>query len=206
MPLEPLPRAFWALATTGLVVGLPVVMGLTDAATLARAFAGVDLYLWAGVAGTVTAAVVLLRSGAGLGDDSLESMAEKRASIAGMLRHGARETSFVTFWVAIAYLATTWVIEMGGIDLAAAVAATGIVGVLIGAGVGLIPGCAIQVLLTGLYVSGVVPFATLAANALSQDGDALFPLVMMDRRSAVVATVITTVPGVAIGAALLALL
>ena len=202
-PLEPLPRAFWALAAAGLVFGLPVVTGVTDGATLARTFAGVDPYLWAGVAGTLTAAVVLLRSGAGLGDDTLASMEEKRGSVAGMLRHGARETSFVTSWVAVAYLVTTWVIQLGGVDLGATVAAAGIVGVLIGAGIGLIPGCAVQVVLTGLYVSGLVPFATLAANALSQDGDALFPLLMMDRRSSLVATVLTTVPGVAIGSALL---
>jgi hypothetical protein len=162
----------------------------------------VDLYLVTGVCGSLTAAVVLLRSGATLGDDTLESMEEKRQSVAGMLRHGARETSFVTFWVAIAYLITTWVISLGGIDLAILVAASGIVGVLIGAGLGLIPGCAVQVVLTGLYTTGIVPFATLAANALSQDGDALFPLVMMDRRSATIATVVTTVPGLLIGAAL----
>jgi len=201
--VEPLPRLFWALAAAGLVVGLPVVMGIVDAATLARMLAGVDMYLVTGVCGTLTAAVILLRSGAGMGDDTLESMEEKRRSVAGMLRHGARETSFVTFWVAIAYLLTTWVVSLGGIDVAALVAASGIAGVLIGAGIGLIPGCAVQVLLTGLHATGMVPFATLAANALSQDGDALFPLVMMDRRSAATATAITTVPGVLIGAALL---
>jgi hypothetical protein len=165
--------------------------------------AGVDAYLVTGVGGTLTAAFIVVRSGSTLGDDTLESIEEKRRSLADMLRHGARETSFVTFWVAIAYLVTTWIINLGGIDLATIVAATGFAGVLIGAGIGLIPGCAVQVLLTGLYATGMVPFATLAANALSQDGDALFPLVMMDRRSATIATVITTVPGLLIGAALL---
>jgi hypothetical protein len=200
--LEPLPRAFWVLAAAGLVIGFPVVMGITDAATLARMVAGIDPYLVTGVGGTLTAAFILLRSGSAMGDDTLESIEEKRRSISDMLRHGARETSFVTFWVAVAYLLTTWVISFGGIDVAAFVAASGIAGVLIGAGIGLIPGCAVQVLLTGLHATGMVPFATLAANALSQDGDALFPLVMMDRRSAAIATVITTVPGVLIGAAL----
>ena len=201
--LEPLPRAFWALAAAGLVVGFPVVMGVVDAAALPRMLAGVDAYLVTGVGGTLTAAFIVVRSGSTLGDDTLESIEEKRRSLADMLRHGARETSFVTFWVAIAYLVTTWIINLGGIDLATIVAATGFAGVLIGAGIGLIPGCAVQVLLTGLYATGMVPFATLAANALSQDGDALFPLVMMDRRSATIATVITTVPGLLIGAALL---
>jgi hypothetical protein len=204
-PLEAMPRMFWAAATAGLVVGAPVVMGIVDGAALTRLFAGVDPYLVTGVLGTVIAAVIYLRSGVGLGDDSIESMEQKRRSFAGMLRHGARETSFVTFWVAVAYLATTWLIDVGGIDIAAVVAAAGIGGVLIGAGVGLIPGCAVQVVLTGLYTTGMVPLATLVANALSQDGDALFPLVMMDRRSAVTATVLTTVPGLIGGTAALLL-
>lgn len=72
-----------------------------------------------------------------------------------------------------------------------------------GAGIGLVPGCAVQVVLTGLYATGVVPLATLAANALSQDGDALFPLIVMDRRAAVVATALTTVPGVVVGTAMI---
>jgi hypothetical protein len=180
-------------------------MGIVDGAALTRLFAGVDPYLVIGVLGTVIATAVYLRSGVGLGDDSIESMEQKRRSVAGMLRHGARETSFVTFWVAIAYLATRSVIDVGGIDITAVVAAAGIGGVLIGAGIGLIPGCAVQVVLTGLYTTGMVPLATLVANALSQDGDALFPLVMMDRRSAMTATVLTTVPGLLGGGAALLL-
>lgn len=157
------------------------------------------------MAGTLTAAVIFVRSGAGMGDDTVESHTDKRRSLTAMFRHGARETAFVTSWVAVAYLATTWVIGVAGVDVAALVAASGILGVLIGAGVGLIPGCAVQVLvLTGLYTSGAVPLATLAANALSQDGDALFPLVLMDRGAAAVATAITTIPGVVVGSALLA--
>jgi hypothetical protein len=187
------------LAIAGLAVGLPVVMGLAGAAAHVL---GIDLYLTVGAGGTLTAAVMLLRSGSVIGDDTIESIEDKRRSVAGMLRHGARETSFVTFWVAIAYLVTTWAITFGGVDLAAIAAVSGFVGVLIGAGIGLIPGCAVQVVLTGLYASGVLPFATLAANALSQDGDALFPLVMMDRRSAIVATILTTVPGLLIGTVL----
>lgn len=44
----------------------------------------------------------------------------------------------------------------------------------------------------------------LAANALSQDGDALFPLLAADRRSAVVALGLTTVPGLLVGGVLVA--
>ena len=73
-------------------------------------------------------------------------MYEKHRSLADMLRHGSRETSVVTVWVAVAYLVTTWLLALGGFDVAVLVAASGVTGVLIGAAVGLIPGCAVQVL------------------------------------------------------------
>ena len=203
--LDATAQLFWWLTAAGFVVAVPVVFGLTDGGELARYLSGVDPYLVTGVAGTLVAVAVFARSGFSLGDDTVESIEGKCHGLADMLRHGARETAFVTVWVTVAYLATTWIIALGGFDLAAAVAISGVAGVLLGAAIGLVPGCAVQVLLTGLYATGMVPFATLVANALSQDGDALFPLVMMDRRSALIATGLTTVPGVLVGTGVLLL-
>ena len=44
-----------------------------------------------------------------------------------------------------------------------------------------------------------MPLAALVANAISQDGDALFALLAVDRVAAVVATVYTVLPGIAVG-------
>ena len=79
--------------------------------------------------------------------------------------------------------------------------ASGVMTVLIGALVGLIPGCGPQILFVTLYSRGMLPFAALIANAVSQDGDALFPLLAIDRRSALTATLITTIPALIIGLA-----
>lgn len=196
--LEPLPLAFWALWSLGMVLAVPVAMRVTDGPALAASLAGIDPYLLLGVAGTLVCAAVYLRRPA-LRDDSVESVAAQRRSVPDMLRHAARETSFVVTWVAVAYLATTWAIELTGLDLAALAGTAGFAGVAVGALVGLIPGCAPQVLLTGLYATGAVPLPTLLANAASQDGDALFPLLLLDRRGAAVAAAITTVPGLALG-------
>ena len=40
--------------------------------------------------------------------------------------------------------------------------------------VGFIPGCGPQVLVTTLYLNGIIPFAALIGNAISNDGDAYF--------------------------------
>ncbi|WP_422774522.1 putative manganese transporter [Plantactinospora sp. WMMC1484] len=45
----------------------------------------------------------------------------------------------------------------------------------------------------------------MVANAISQDGGALIPLAALRRRAAVTATVITTIPAILVGLALLAL-
>jgi hypothetical protein len=72
--------------------------------------------------------------------------------------------------------------------------ATGILAIIIGVTVGIIPGCGPQIIFVTLYINGLVPFSALLANAISQDGDALFPLIAIDRRSALWATVINKLP------------
>lgn len=62
-------------------------------------------------------------------------------------------------------------------------------GPMLGPVAGVIPGCG----------GAIVVIATLLANALSQDGDALLPLLLMDRRSAIIASVVTTIPGLVVG-------
>ncbi|MBA4608428.1 hypothetical protein H1W00_08065 [Aeromicrobium sp. Marseille-Q0843] len=78
-------------------------------------------------------------------------------------------------------------------------------GVLVGACVGLIPGCAIQIVFTGIFLAGGMPLSTLAASTVSQDGDALIPLLALEHRSALLATVITTIPAVVVGFGILLL-
>lgn len=67
----------------------------------------------------------------------------------------------------------------------------GLAAIVVGALVGIVPGCGPQIIFVTLYAQGLVPFAALLANAISQDGDALFPLLALDRRSALSATLIT---------------
>jgi hypothetical protein len=155
------------------------------------------------VLGALTAALIFAAGRGRLADDTLET-AQPR-SLRQTLRHSAHEASFVTVWVAVAYLGWQVVTTTTGFD-GSQLALTGLAGVLVGAGIGLIPGCAVQIVFTGLYVSGGLPLPTLVANAISQDGDALIPLAALRRHSAALATVITTVPAAAVGAALLVLL
>ena len=65
---------------------------------------------------------------------------------------------------------------------------------LMGVLIGLIPGCGPQVLVTTLYLNGLIPFAALMGNAISNDGDALFPAIALNPSAAFWATIYSTVP------------
>jgi hypothetical protein len=75
--------------------------------------------------------------------------------------------------------------------------------VLVGALIGLVPGCAVQIVFVAVFAAGGMPLATFVANAISQDGDALLPLLALEHRSALQATVLTTVPALLMGSAFL---
>ncbi len=108
----------------------------------------------------------------------------------------AEETAFISVWVIGAYLAYDYVVAFGGFDLEAMFKSVGPLLPLMGVLVGLIPGCGPQVLVATLYVGGLVPFATLMGNAISNDGDALFPAIALDPKAAVRATLYSSVPAV----------
>jgi hypothetical protein len=106
----------------------------------------------------------------------------------------AEETAFISVWVIIAYLAYDYAAEFAGLDLKALFATIAPVLPLIGAAIGFVPGCGPQVLVATLYVNGAIPFSALAANAISNDGDALFPAIALAPQAAIMATAFSTVP------------
>jgi hypothetical protein len=194
--------AFWGLTTPAFLVSVPVVFQMLDPQRLTGMLRGLDPYLILGVAGTLVAAVIFAAGRGRFADDTVETAHAR--SVRQTLRHAAHEASFVTVWVAVAYVAWAAFTRTTGVD-GSELPLIGAAGVIAGALVGLIPGCAVQIVFTGLYVSGGIPLPTLAANAISQDGDALIPLAALRRRSAALATVITTIPALVVGMALLVL-
>ena len=97
----------------------------------------------------------------------------------------------------MAYESPVLIIGPGHVE--AAFLSAGVLAVVMGAVIGLIPGCGPQIVFVTLYCQGLVPFSAVLANAISQDGDALFPVLAMHRKTALVATVVSTVPALIIG-------
>ena len=113
------------------------------------------------------------------------------------------ETSFVTVWVIAAYLAYEYAYAFFGLDLAGLAEAAWVFIPLLAILVGFVPGCGPQILVTTLYLSGIIPFAALIGNAISNDGDALFPAIALTPRMAIIATLYSAIPALIISYAFL---
>ncbi|AVT28219.1 hypothetical protein C6361_00455 [Plantactinospora sp. BC1] len=204
-PLRPIRMSlvFWGLTMPAFLVSVPVVFHAVDPQRLTAALGGVDPYLALGCCGTLIAVLIFAAGRGRFADDTVDTATPSSRREA--LRHSAHEASFITVWVAVAYVGWQVLSSTTGFD-GSELAFAGVAGVLVGALIGLVPGCAVQIVFTGIFVSGGLPVTTLVANAISQDGDALIPLAALRRRAAATATVITTIPALLVGLALLVLL
>jgi hypothetical protein len=190
---------FWILTVAAFVVAVPTVLQLVEPARFD--IGGLPTTTVLGLLGAAASVAITLATRVGAHLDHASRPAADRPRE--VLVETATETARIATWVVVAFVGYEVVVATTGLDIAA-LPSIGMLGVLAGALLGLLPGCGPQLVLTGLWAQGALPLSVLAANALSQDGDALIPLLAADRRAAVLASVITVVPGLAVGAILLA--
>ena len=100
-----------------------------------------------------------------------------------------QDTNFVTTWVILAFFIFEMSVYMTHVDLASALSGVSVFVPLMAIVIGFIPGCGPQILITTMYLNGVVPMSAQLGNAISNDGDALFPAIVLAPKAAVVATV-----------------
>ena len=115
------------------------------------------------------------------------------------IQKAAQDTNFVTAWVIGAFLVFELTTQLLGLNLADIFSGWGVWMPLVGVAVGFLPGCGPQILVTSLYISGAVPMSTQLANAISNDGDALFPAIALAPKAALVATFYSAIPAFIVG-------
>ena len=189
---------FWGFIAVGLVLG---VLDLVEV-DINRLPGIPNLGIIIGVMGTVVTILYTILSRRFLQAQSHEDAEHKLFSLEETFIHNAHWRPLL--WAPGCFLPmwpTNWPCSsLGGEQvLLDAMTSTGLAAVLLGTLVGAIPGCGPQVIFVSLYLKGVFPFAAMLANSISQDGDALFPLIAMDRRAAFWATVVTTIVAVIVG-------
>jgi hypothetical protein len=161
---------------------------------------------WVGLIGTTLSIILYLSQKTWIRDDTEASIGDKLYSMRETLIHSASETAFVTFWVMAAYLIFEFTMLFSGTNEAdLAKYGDGIIAVFVASFVGLIPGCGPQIIAITAYTKDLISFPALTANAISQDGDALFPLLVRHRVASLWATLHTTVPAIILGLTLLIL-
>ena len=111
-----------------------------------------------------------------------------------IVRRTIADTNFVTTWVVAAFLLFELSVYFFGLDLKNLFTGMALYTPLMAVLVGFIPGCGPQVLVTAMYLSGVIPLSALLGNAISNDGDALFPAIAIAPRVAIVATLYSALP------------
>ena len=115
-----------------------------------------------------------------------------------ILRRTIADTNFVTTWVVAAFLLFELSVYFFGLDLKNLFTGMAFYTPLMAVLVGFIPGCGPQVLVTTMYLSGIIPLSALLGNAISNDGDALFPAIAIAPRVAIVATLYSALPALLI--------
>ena len=192
---------WWGVAVGGLVAGvLYLVRGAPEVALeFGPTFFG--LFTVAGISGTALSFYLHFVGRHFISDGAAGRARNRFGTAYETFQHAAMETSMVTVWVLAGYLAYEYSMQIFALDIQALAAAAGIFAPVAGALLGLVPGCAPQIVFAQLYaLEEVIPFSALTANAISQDGDALFPLMAIDLKAAIVATIYTTVPALVVGA------
>ena len=109
-----------------------------------------------------------------------------------------RDTNFVTTWVIFGFLAYELALHFAGTGIEDWFKTWAPIVPLVAILVGFIPGCGPQIVVTTLYINGVIPLAALYGNAIANDGDALFPALALAPKAAIYATLYSAVPAVII--------
>lgn len=115
--------------------------------------------------------------------------------------HGRRvvaETAFISAWVLLSFVLYDATMHYMDWDLQVLFGGVAPLLPLMAILIGWLPGCGPQIVVTTLYINGLIPFSALMGNAISNDGDALFPALSIAPKSALWATAYSTVPALVV--------
>ena len=200
---------WWLVTALGLVFAIMLLVWSAQDAEFALEMSYNPLTLhglitWIGLIGTSLSVILYISQRNWISDDTEASIGDKLYSMRETMIHSASETAFVTFWVMAAYLVFEFTMLFSGMDEAdLAKYGDGFIAVVLASFIGLIPGCGPQIIAITAYTKDLISFPALTANAISQDGDALFPLLVRHRAASLWATIHTTIPALVVGVVLL---
>lgn len=189
---------WYGLLVPGIVFGIAAAFQI-DADRWFAAWGDVPLTRWVGMTGALFCLAIWA------------ALPDKGISIINLAAHPACrthvkmpsrvifETGFITTWVIAAFLIFELTIYATGFDLKTLFELGAPFVPLVAILIGFIPGCGPQIIVTTLYLNGLIPFSAQIGNAISNDGDALFPAIALAPKTALLATLYTAIPAVILG-------
>ncbi|MFL2882845.1 MAG: putative manganese transporter [Pelagibacteraceae bacterium] len=103
-------------------------------------------------------------------------------------------TNFVTTWVICAFLIFEIFMYFTSFDLKTLFNIWTPFIPLLAILLGFLPGCGPQIIVTSFYLNGFIPLSAEIGNAISNDGDALFPAIALTPKAAIIATLYSAIP------------
>ena len=188
---RPVDRIWMAVLVPGIVLGLLAAFQIDVDAILGNATIEAPATL-VGVIGGTLAVVMRLMPRNQRGPRVQSPMG------ASLVRRTVEDTNFITLWVISAFLVFELSVYGLGLDLQALFDGWAIFTPLIAVLLGFLPGCGPQVLVTTMYLAGLIPLSAQIGNTISNDGDALFPAIAIAPKIAIVATLYSAVPAIII--------
>ncbi|MGY9019789.1 MAG: putative manganese transporter [Alphaproteobacteria bacterium] len=193
-------RYLWTLfLIPGLIFGGYIAFQ-ADTASIFGTFMGTETVVWVGLTGAIVSLLLWGVVSPIRQDSETPNDVDVSWASAGSGRLGdapARvvgDTCFVTVWVAFAYLIYELGVHFTGVNLNTLFQTWAPLVPLVAILIGFIPGCGPQVVVAAMYLNGLVPFSAEIGNAISNDGDALFPAIAMAPKAAIIATLYSAVP------------
>ncbi len=114
----------------------------------------------------------------------------------GFLSRVVDTTNFVSTWVICGFLVFEIIIYFTSIDLKVFFDVWLTFIPLIAILFGFLPGCGPQVIIATFYLNGYIPLSAEIGNAISNDGDALFPAIALAPKAALIATLYSAIPAI----------
>ncbi len=116
----------------------------------------------------------------------------------GLLSRVVDTTNFVTTWVISGFLVFEIFMYFTSLDLKMFfdlwLPFVPLVAILFG----FLPGCGPQVVVATFYLNGYIPLSAELGNAISNDGDALFPAIALAPKAAILATLYSAIPALVV--------
>ncbi len=116
----------------------------------------------------------------------------------GLLSRVVDTTNFVTTWVISGFLVFEIFMYFTSLDLKIFFDLWLPFIPLIAILFGFLPGCGPQVVVATFYLNGYIPLSAELGNAISNDGDALFPAIALAPKAAILATLYSAIPALVV--------